>query len=237
MKPEVSHSHGHAHEHELEPQYGLPEKLPDDERILWQGSPDWKTLARYGFHTRKLTVYFAVLIAIRVAVVLTDGGDAHLAMVNVMWLALLAAVAVGIMAGVAYLSARTSVYTITTKRVVMRVGMVLTVAYNLPFKRIASAGFRALSGGKGDIPLALMGEDRIAYLHLWPHARPWHFAKTEPMLRSLSNAEEVARILTKAWSDAVGKSASITSSAGMATGATSLASRDASTHSNRMGMA
>ena len=29
-----------GHEHELEPQYGLPERLPATEKILWQGSPD-----------------------------------------------------------------------------------------------------------------------------------------------------------------------------------------------------
>ena len=39
----------HSHEHEFEPQYGLPERLPQGETILWQASPDVATLAR---HTR-----------------------------------------------------------------------------------------------------------------------------------------------------------------------------------------
>ena len=38
-------------EHELEPQYGLPERLPATEKILWQGSPDASVLARSAFHT------------------------------------------------------------------------------------------------------------------------------------------------------------------------------------------
>lgn len=238
MKPEVSHSHGHAHEHEVEPQYGLPEKLPENERILWQGSPDWKTLARFGFHTRKLTAYFAAVIAIRMAVVLSEGGGLPLAMVNALWLSLLAVMAIGIMAGVAYLCARTTVYTITSRRVVMRVGIVLTLAFNLPFKRIASAGLRELAGDKGDIPLALMGDDRIAYLNLWPHARPWHFSKPEPMLRSVPNAKEVARILSQAWAQCVGDAGTVTASQrAVARASDSVRTPDGSTHSNRMGMA
>jgi hypothetical protein len=38
------------HEHEFEPQYGLPERLPQGESILWQASPDVATLAREAFH-------------------------------------------------------------------------------------------------------------------------------------------------------------------------------------------
>ena len=45
-----------GHEHELEPQYGLPERLPATEKILWQGSPDARALARSAFHIRKLAL-------------------------------------------------------------------------------------------------------------------------------------------------------------------------------------
>jgi len=33
-------------EYEYEPVPGLPQRLPQGERILWQGAPDWQTLAR-----------------------------------------------------------------------------------------------------------------------------------------------------------------------------------------------
>jgi hypothetical protein len=200
----MSHRHTNAeHEHEFEPQFGLPELLPEDERILWQGSPDWKSLARHAFHVNKLVVYFAAIIAIRVFVVLTDGLGMNAALASAMWLGLLAASAIGILAMIAYFSARTSVYTITNKRLVMRVGIVLTMAYNLPFKRIASAGLRRLGKHHGDIPLVLMPGDKIAYTHLWPHVRPWRFAKPEPMLRSVRDPQRVAEILTQAWTDVV----------------------------------
>ena len=219
----MSHRHTNAeHEHEFEPQYGLPELLPQDEKILWQGSPDWKTLARHAFHINKLVAYFGVIIAIRVFVVLTDGLGMNAALASAMWLGLLAASAIGVLAMIAYFSARTTAYTITNKRLVMRVGIVLTIAYNLPFKRIASAGLRKLGKHHGDIPLVLMPGDKIAYAHLWPHVRPWRFAKPEPMLRSIPDAEKVAGILTQAWTAVVAKDKEVSAVA------TSLGSQGAS---------
>ena len=205
----TSHRHGYPHEHELEPQPGLPETLPSNERILWQGAPNWVSLARHAFHVRKLVVYFAVIIAMRIATVLSEGGGMNKALVSALWLSLLAAMAIGILISVAYLIARTTIYTITSRRVVMRIGIVLRVTFNLPFKRIASADLKKLSNNTGDIPLALMPEDQIPYPHLWPHARPWRFAKTEPMLRSVTNPEQVAATLTKAWTACVGEQASL----------------------------
>ena len=65
---------GHEHEHEFEPEYGLPEPLPAGEHVLWQGAPDWRTLARHVFHVRTLVVYFAVILVIRATVVAMNGG-------------------------------------------------------------------------------------------------------------------------------------------------------------------
>jgi len=124
--------------------------------------------------------------------------------VSALWMLLLGALAIGLLAVVAWLSARTAVYTITDKRIVLRVGIVLTLTFNLPFKRIAAAGLRLEADGTGEIPLTLRPGDRIAYLHLWPHARPWHLARPEPMLRSVPEAQTVARLLAEAWSRETG---------------------------------
>ncbi len=43
----------------FEPIRGLPEMPPEGERILWQGSPDWRALAWRVFHIREVTFYFA----------------------------------------------------------------------------------------------------------------------------------------------------------------------------------
>ena len=89
-------------------------------------------------------------------------------------------------------------YTITNRRVVMRIGVVLEITFNFPFRVIESAGLRAYPDGTGDIPLTLTGDDKVAYLHLWPHARPWRAARPEPMLRSVPDAARVADILSRA---------------------------------------
>lgn len=196
---------GHEHEHELEPAYGLPEPLPSTEKILWQGSPDWRAMARRVFFLRALTIYFVAILAVRGTLVLVDGGTAMAALKALLLVAPLAVLALGTLLGVAIMTARTAVYTITDKRVVMRIGIVLNVTFNLPFKRIASAGINDTGNGTGDITLALAGDDKIGFAHLWPHSRPWRLARPEPMLRCVPNAKEVGQILSRAWSESTGR--------------------------------
>ncbi len=198
MRP--AHRHSLGHEHEFEPQHGLPEKLPAGESLLWQGSPEWRALAVEVFHVRKLALYFAVILLLRAAFVLEGGGGAVGVLKSWVWLGPIAAIALGILLTLARLAARTTVYTITSQRVILRIGIVLTVAYNLPFKRIKAAGLMLRgSDGHGDLPLTLNPGERIAILQLWPHARPWHVARPQPMLRGLKNAAQVGQMLTQAW--------------------------------------
>lgn len=192
----------HGHEHEFEPQFGLPEPLPGDERILWQGSPDWRMLARTAFHVRKLTLYFGLILALRAVSVLADGGTAAEVGKALVMLLPLALLAIAIASALAWLSSRTSVYTLTDRRVVMRIGIVLSLTFNLPLRRLATAGLRLHADGSGDMPLTLAGTDTIAYLHLWPHARPWRVAKPEPMLRCVPDAARVSALLAQAWAAA-----------------------------------
>ena len=186
-------------EHEFEPQFGLPERLPASERLLWQGQPLPGLVARRVFHLPLVTAYFGVMLAWRIGAQLQDGLPLLAALRGSLVLALLAAVAIGILAALARLTASTTVYTLTDKRVVMRVGIVLTVTYNLPLRHLDAAHLLPLKGGRGEIALQLRGDTRIAYLHLWPHARPWLFAKPQPMLRCLADAQGVSRQLADAW--------------------------------------
>lgn len=204
MNPAPNPVSGTQHEHEFEPVRGLPEVLPAGEQLLWQGSPDWRTLARRAFHVRKLVVYFAALVLLRVAVVASGPTTAVGLLVSALWMVLLGATAVGLMTLMAWLSARATVYTITDKRVVMRIGIVLTLAFNIPFKRIEAAGLHLDANGTGDLPLTLSGNDRIAWLNLWPHARAWRLAQPQPMLRCVPQAAVVARLLAQAWSRSTG---------------------------------
>ncbi len=196
-----------AREYEFDAQYGLPEALPAGERILWQGAPDGSALARRVFHVNKVATYFALLLAWRVASVLADGGAAIDALASLTWLLPLFALALGLLALLARWTANTSVYTLTDQRIVMRIGIVLTVAYNLPLTRIESADLHADSGGCADIALNLERDTRIAWLQLWPHARPWRVARPQPMLRALRDAKAVSALLAQAWSQANGVAA------------------------------
>lgn len=186
-------------EYEFEPQLGLPERLPPDEALIWQGSPDARMLALSAFHVRKVAIYFAVLTALTAWPVWQAQGAWAPVWASVQWWVLAAVVVVATLWALAHWTAKATLYTITTKRVVMRVGVVLTVSFNLPFKQIASADMRLLSQGVGDITLALRGRDRIAWIHLWPSVRAWRLQRPEPTLRAVPKAAEVAEQLRRAW--------------------------------------
>ena len=185
-------------EHDYEPVRGLPGPLPAGEHLIWQGSPDWRGLAVQAFHLRKVALYFGLLLAWRFIGVLADGGSLLDGASALLFPLPRAAAGLGLLAGLAWLSARTTVYTLTNRRVVMRVGMVLSVSFNLPLSRIEAAALRPRANGLGDITLRLQAPQRIAYLHLWPHAKPWALKRTEPMLRAVSGAQGVAQQLSAA---------------------------------------
>jgi hypothetical protein len=199
-----------GHEYEFEPQFGLPERLPSDEFIVWQGSPDVGAMASSAFHLKKLALYFLLLIGACAWPALEAGAGAMALLQAIKWIAPLTLIGLASVWMLAYMTARTTVYTLTNKRVVMRLGIVLTVSFNLPLKQIASADVRLLDGGFGDITLTLEGSDRIAWVHLWPSVRPWRINKPEPTLRAIPHVQEVAVKLRDAWTQATGMSANAT---------------------------
>jgi Bacterial PH domain len=177
---------------------GIREPLPDGERVLWQGAPHWWALAVRAFHIRKVAVYFAALLAWRIAASLADGQTVAAALAGAMGLLAVAALGLGLLALLASLAARTTIYAITTRRVMLKIGIALPIFVNLPSKGIESAQLRTFRDGSGDLPLLLQGDVRLAYLHLWPHARPWQLAHPQPMLRGVRDPARVAAILQDA---------------------------------------
>jgi hypothetical protein len=196
---------------EIEPIRGLPEALPPGERILWQGSPEWPALAVRALHIRKVAAYFGLLAAASVAAsVGIDGTALPAALGSAAGLALPALAALGLLGIYAFLAARATVYTITDRRVVMRFGVALSLTVNIPFRIVGSAGLKLDRDGTGDIPLSLTGSGKIAYLALWPHARPWRVTRPEPMLRAVPDAARVGRILAGALAAAAGGTPAVT---------------------------
>lgn len=185
-------------EFEREPVPGLPEELPEGERILWQGKPDWLALARRALHVGGVAVYFGMLAAVLAWMELSAGGTASSALQAAVGVAPGALVALSLLAGIAVLSARAAVYTITNHRVVMRFGVALPIVLNIPFKQIKSADLKVYRDGSGDIPLSLAAGKRQSLVLLWPHVRPWRTVSPEPMLRCIPDAQRVADILSGA---------------------------------------
>ncbi|SDG69468.1 photosynthetic complex putative assembly protein PuhB [Roseospirillum parvum] len=185
-------------EYESEPVPGLPEHPPEDEQILWQGGPGRKGLAFRALHVRAVTFYFALLMAWAGYSAFADGQPASQVVEATLIPAIPGLFVVGLLYVYAWAVARGSIYTITSRRVVMRFGIALPRSINLPFSKIETVSLKIHPDGTGDIPMVLNHKDRLAFFHLWPHTRPWHFTKTQPMLRALDNPQQVGEILAKA---------------------------------------
>ena len=174
------------------------EQLAADETALWQGRPTTGGLARRFLHVRAITGYFAVLAVWNLFAAHSDGMRASDAMVAAFWVAIPALGAAAILYAVAWIFAMTTHYMITDKRIIMQIGTALPIILSLPLSKIGSAGMSLQSDGSGDITVAFNSDDQLAYLLLWPHARPWRFKRAEPMLRSVRDARSVSAILAKA---------------------------------------
>ena len=185
------------HEHEFEAAPGLPEQLPADERLLWQGAPQWRLVALHVFHVRTLAWYFAAMMLLQATYLL---GEPERNLFKPLLLSfLLSVISLGILSLMAWLTASTAMYTLTNKRVVMRIGIVLTLTFNLPLRMLAGASIKTNPDGTGDIALKLAGNDHIAWLNLWPHARPWALRHPEPSLRCIANVGVVGERIVQAW--------------------------------------
>ncbi len=181
-----------------EPVAGLPGPLPAGERILWQGRPSWRSLAIHAFHVRKVAIYFAILCAGKIAFAVHDGERLASALRYILVFAPFALAAAGILGWIAWAHVKATVYTITTRRVIIRSGVAMDVTVNLPFSRIDGAGLHVHGDGTGDLPLRLNQDDRIAILAVWPHMRPWRWNRPQPMLRNVTDPAQVAEVLASA---------------------------------------
>jgi len=188
---------------EIEPIPGLPEEPPEGERILWQGAPAWTALARRVFKVRHIAAYFGILVVWAVGTALYDGRGVGAALAQGAWIAGLGAAGIGLLGLYAWLIAKTTMYTITSRRIVFRVGVALPLSINVPFKQIHTARMTDHGDGTGNVAVRLKEGARVAYLHLWPHVRPWRFKHSEPMLRCIPDTEKAATILGDALSDFV----------------------------------
>lgn len=188
----------HHDDFKFEPVHGLPEALPEGEHILWQGAPDPMRLAREAWKLNWILGYFAVLAFWRVMASAADFPLAQ-ALLHAVPFVVAGAVAALIVIGLARVQAKATVYTLTNRRVAMRIGAALTMTLNLPYVCITNADLALRKSGHGNITFDLSGDGtRISYLMSWPHVRPWKFAPAQPCLRAIPEAAKVARIFADA---------------------------------------
>lgn len=188
---------------QAEPIRGLPEVPPEGENILWQGAPDPWMLARHALNLGWVAGYFLLLAAWRGVAIGIEQGWALGLKATVPYL-LMGVVACAILAGLALVFARTTVYTLTNRRVAMRIGAALTVTLNIPFTCVIAADVALDRNGNGSIALELTEGTKLSYIVCWPHVRPWWISNTQPALRCIPDAERVAGLLADAAQARVG---------------------------------
>ena len=194
----------HHDDFQTEPVRGLPGMLPEGERILWQGRPGWWALAQEALSLWWVAGYFLFLFAWR-----SIGGAA-----TESWASSVTAASFYLVLGgmvclllllVAFMQARATVYTITNRRVAMRIGAALTMTLNLPFAQLVNATLALRRSGSGNIALEMHPEGGMtfSYMMTWPHVRPWKMSPVQPALRCIPDARAVAQILGEAAQTAV----------------------------------
>jgi hypothetical protein len=177
---------------------GVEMPLPEGERVLCQGAPARTELLVHAFHARKVAIYFGLLIGVAAVFAGESAAPMHTFLMATMWLCISAAVASSFLFVFATLAARTTLYAITERRVVMKIGIALPVVLNVPLAIIDSVNLKPRAKNRGDIALRLAGDSRVAYLVLWPHARAWHLRHPEPLMRGVANAAHVGKVLSDA---------------------------------------
>ena len=172
--------------------------LMPGERVLWRGRPSWRALARDVLHIRIVALYLALFLIWGAYLDRSQGLGPVPTLLAGLPLLTLGLGILGACAGFAWTCARTTRYTVTTERCVLDFGVALTATLSVPLRRIGAVSVTLRSDGSGDIPLALKPGRKVAFLKLWPHARPWHFQQPQPMLRGVRDAARVAALVSEA---------------------------------------
>jgi hypothetical protein len=176
---------------------GIAQALPPGEQLLWWGKPERSAIANHVFHVRILAVYFVAMIGIWA---LNQAGNLDQATFLRMGgiLTGVSALAVGLLWLYAHMVASATVYAITDKRVVMKIGVAFDLTLNIPLSYVQEAALRTFRDGTGQIALALPKEQRLGYVVLWPHTRGLRITHPEPSLRGLTDPAAVGAVLQRA---------------------------------------
>ncbi len=173
-------------------------RLLPDERVLWEGRPAWRAVARDVLHIRWLALYFAAMLIWGFASDRADGLGSIDTLLRGIPLCLIAAGLLATCAGFAWAIARSTRYTVTTQRCILRYGVALTATLSLPLRQLAAVAVASRGDGTGSIPLVPKPGANLRKLKLWPHVRSWQRGAAVPMLRAVPDAAAVAALISRA---------------------------------------
>ena len=176
---------------------GVNEPLPPGERVLWEGAPDAQALARHLFFVRPLAVYLAAMVLWWVAVNRAEFGTPSF------WATLGTQLLLsgGLLLGARWFArsiATGTTYAITDRRLVLKFGVVFPLTINVPLRYVQGASARQFGDRTGQIAVQLDQKEKLAWIVLFPHVRPWTFNNPEPLLRGLKDPVKVGEILREA---------------------------------------
>ena len=184
----------------------LPADIPAGERILWHGRPSWLSLARRAYRGDFVAAYFVALGIWNLASAAASGDPGNAAATGLKTSAL-AVAALALIGFLGYASARSTLYVVTTKRLVLKVGIALPIFINVPFAKIASAAVRVYGDGTGDFPSysSRASASPISRFGRTPDRST--SASPNPLCRSVPNAAHVGDIVGHALAAAAGETA------------------------------
>ncbi|MEL6061465.1 MULTISPECIES: photosynthetic complex putative assembly protein PuhB [unclassified Methylobacterium] len=176
-------------------------RLEPAERILWQGRPEVSALRRQLLKMRWLAAYFAVLLGWKLALIVAVRGLRPQEVFDLAVLLAQGAALMGILAYLAWALARSTTYTVTTLRIVIRHGIALQGTVDIPLRALRSVAVRIHHDGTGDVALTVRDGGGIGYSKLWPHVRGVSLSAPVPMLRGLPDAALLGTQLARRLDD------------------------------------
>lgn len=185
-------------DHDFEYMPGVPHPLPQGEQLLWQGRQRALPLARRAFRCNVVLGYFALVWVLLSGRSVLNGTPVGEALLSYQWLLMPAAGAWLLLFGMAWLFARSTIYSITSERVLIRSGVALPITVDVPLNLVDNVALAMHGDGSGDLALGLSDRQRASYFVLWPNVRPWHFSRPQPTLRALRYPEAASEALASA---------------------------------------
>lgn len=171
---------------------GLPGPLPAGEHMVWQGKPDKGLVLRHVFKARWIAGYFGLMLAWLLVTGVYFGRAPFDIAVSLVIMTAAGGLVIGFFALYALAIHRTTIYTLTTRRIVMRTGVALPTCFNLPFNEVEAVDVFERADGTGNLALRFKPDIRLSWMVFWPHVRGLRLARPEPQLIGLKDIGSVA---------------------------------------------